>query len=51
LIWEHSILPFIEDRFFGDTDRIKAFELQRLRQTTTDPTPEVETADEAASAD
>ena len=30
-IWEHSVLPYIEERLFGDDDRIKEFELSKLK--------------------
>ena len=31
-IWKHSVLPYIEERLFGDDDRIKEFDLSTLRQ-------------------
>ena len=30
-IWEHSVLPYIEERLFGDDNRIEEFELSKLR--------------------
>ena len=30
-IWRHSVLPTIEEHFFGDPDRLADFELERLR--------------------
>jgi hypothetical protein len=30
-IWERQIMPYLEDRFFDEPDRLEAFELQRLR--------------------
>jgi MoxR-like ATPase len=30
-IWEHSILPYIEEHFFGEEDRVAEFTLDRLR--------------------
>ena len=29
-IWEHSVLPYIEERFFGDRDRLNGFQLSKL---------------------
>ena len=29
-IWQHSVLPYIEERLFGDEDRIKQFDLKKL---------------------
>ena len=31
MIWQHSVLPFVEEHFFGEPDRLKEFELNRLR--------------------
>ncbi len=31
LIWKHSILPYVEEQLFGDSDRIKEFDFARLR--------------------
>ena len=30
-IWEHSVLPYIEERLFGDDNRIEEFALSKLR--------------------
>ena len=30
LIWKHSILPYVEEQLFGDTDRIKEFDFTQL---------------------
>ena len=30
-IWQHSVLPYIEERLFGDEKRIEEFELSKLR--------------------
>jgi 5-methylcytosine-specific restriction protein B len=32
LIWEHSVLPYIAEQFFGEEDRLSEFDLQVLRQ-------------------
>ncbi len=31
-IWKHSVLPYIEERLFGEGDRLSEFDLRRLRQ-------------------
>ena len=31
LIWEHSILPYLEELLFGEKERLEDFELERLR--------------------
>ena len=31
LIWNHSIIPYIEEVFFGDEERVEEFRLERLR--------------------
>ena len=30
-IWKHSVLPYIEERLFGEIDRVKEFDLDKLR--------------------
>ena len=30
-IWKHSIMPYVEEQLFGETERVKEFELGRLR--------------------
>ena len=30
-VWRHSVLPYIEERFFGDADRLDEFDLDKLR--------------------
>jgi hypothetical protein len=32
LIWEHSVLPYLAEQFFGEEDRLAAFELEKLRR-------------------
>ena len=39
LIWEHSILPFIAEQYFGDDARLEAFALSKLRRPKDGPTP------------
>ena len=31
-IWEHNVMPYIEERLFGQSDRLKQFELDSLRK-------------------
>ena len=31
-IWEHSVLPYIEERLFGRRDRLRDFDLEKLRK-------------------
>ena len=30
LIWDHSILPYIQEQLFGETERLAEFELCKL---------------------
>ena len=32
LIWEHNVLPYIEEQLYGERDRLDDFNLDRLRQ-------------------
>jgi 5-methylcytosine-specific restriction protein B len=34
IIWQHSILPYLEEQFFGEADRRKEFDLAKLREAT-----------------
>ena len=34
-IWKHSVLPYIEERLFGNDDRVSEFDLDKLRGTNT----------------
>ena len=36
-IWRHSVLPYIEERLFGDDDRISQFNLRTLSQNIAHP--------------
>jgi 5-methylcytosine-specific restriction enzyme B len=31
LIWEHSILPYIAEQYFGEESQLELFQLDRLR--------------------
>ena len=51
LIWKHNVLPYIEERFFGENERLNDFKLKRLRsegnEGTTDDSPGAPVDDEA----
>ena len=32
LIWDHSILPYLEEQYLDDPDQLNRFDLGRLRQ-------------------
>ena len=34
VIWRHEIMPYLEDHFLEDPDRLRDFELERLRSST-----------------
>ena len=34
MTWKHNVLPYIEERFFGDRDRLAEFDLDKLRKET-----------------
>ena len=36
LIWEHNVLPYIEERLFGEGDRLTEFSLDKLRREVKD---------------
>ena len=46
-IWKHSVLPYIEERLFGNDDRIAEFNLDVLRGTST-PTSQFEDDEEGS---
>ena len=31
MIWEHNVLPYIEERLFGESERLADFDLEKLR--------------------
>ena len=43
IIWEHNVLPYIEEQLYGEHDRLDEFDLDRLRREI-DGDPEVEAA-------
>jgi len=36
VIWEHAVLPYLLERFFGEEERLKEFDLATLRRVVTD---------------
>ncbi|MXX76029.1 MAG: AAA domain-containing protein [Holophagales bacterium] len=32
LIWEHNVLPYVEEHLYGETDRLAEFDLDKLRR-------------------
>ena len=34
LIWEHNVLPYVEEHLYGETDRLSEFDLDKLRHQT-----------------
>jgi 5-methylcytosine-specific restriction enzyme B len=49
LIWEHQILPYLEEYFFGEPDRLEEFRLDHLRPL--NGSSGVETANDDSSTD
>ena len=43
LVWEHNVLPYVEEHLYGETDRLAEFDLDKLRHQT-------ESADAAAAS-
>jgi 5-methylcytosine-specific restriction enzyme B len=43
-IWEHAVLPYLEEQFFGREDELRKFKLSVLRSGGTAPTPPPEDA-------
>ena len=33
IVWKHQIAPYLEEQFFGERDRLREFELTKLRET------------------
>ena len=36
MIWKHNVLPYIEERLFGDREKLKDFDLSKLRKEVKD---------------
>ena len=39
-IWNHSVLPYVEEALIGNPDRVEEFDLDRLRESAGVPAPE-----------
>jgi 5-methylcytosine-specific restriction protein B len=48
VIWEHHVLPFLEEHFPGQPDRLAAYELDRLWKTRKEPMPQDELMNQLA---
>ena len=52
LIWKHSVLPYIEERLFGQDDRLSQFKLDTLRQEVAqEEESQADGGDDAATGD
>ncbi len=53
MIWEHNVLPYVEERLFGQEDRLAEFGLGRIRKEAQGqpPPPEGDAADGASGTD
>jgi len=45
LIWTHAVLPYIEEHFFGDPDRVRNFTLSQIRKRLEKKSPESDMGD------
>ena len=51
-IWEHGVMPYIEEHLFGEPDRLEEFKLEKLRnQSSEDESGGAPAADTAAEPD
>lgn len=52
-IWEHNVMPYIEERLFGQEDVSERFDLDRLRKVAEGepPPPEGDVAEDASGTD
>ena len=50
-IWKHSVIPYIEEHLFGEPDRLKDFELEKLRSQSSEDEGDGASADAAAEPD
>jgi 5-methylcytosine-specific restriction enzyme B len=39
LLWRHSVMPYLEERFFGDEEQRSEYELEVLRAAVADVSP------------
>ena len=47
LIWEHNVVPYIEEHLYGETDRLDEFKLDRLRRQGTGDNADEDASDES----
>ena len=47
LIWEHNVLPYVEEHLYGETDRLDEFKLDRLRRQGTGDNADEDASDES----
>lgn len=40
MVWEHTVLPYIEERLYGDHDQLSKFELSALRKAAAEDSPD-----------
>ena len=50
-IWDRAVIPYIEEQFFGDADKLAEFKFGRLRRQLTRPTELAEASDQASMND
>ena len=50
-IWKHSVKPYIEEHLFGEPERLKDFELKKLRSQSSEEEDDGASADTAAEPD
>lgn len=50
-VWDHGILPTIEEHYFGQPERLRAFELDRLRRGDSASEDEEDSAEDDGDAD
>ena len=48
-IWEHNVLPYVEERLFGERDRLGEFDLDKLCEAAS-PSSAQESADDVSDA-
>ena len=49
LIWEHNVLPYVEEHLYGQADRLSEFGFDKLRQAETDDANTTEESSESAN--
>ena len=48
-IWKHSVRPYVEERLFGNTERLDAFDLETLRREAARGAKQEDSEEQAAS--